>query len=618
MAARRISDHAISQAEQWLAWSAWFDPGDGMADLMQATCARHLGRADRWREAMQWAERKGAPAVRIEQELRLICIQSDQWYEGAEDDLVALIEAGVSPHEVAAAFVHGYLAHEKPEMAKMVLDGWASHYPKEAHVAYTCGVYWRWLGEQARAQTEFERALAMQPDHELAREALAELFHEQHQFSRALEQYVELATRSPASETGKLGLAEILAKLGCLDEARAMLESLASQLEPDSFVLMQMGLIEFTLGNYDEAERWFDRLDLDQTTDRDIWASAANVYALQGQTTRAAPLFARFDAAFSRGARAHDLLVRLAINPNDKEAADELQRSATPLATASANGNAPGTEQAGEDRSESPATSAPELYALHCGACHGANGDGRGPAARHLSPKPRDLRAGRSRLVSTVNGVPTLEDLEAVILRGMPGTSMRSCEDLSEDQRKLLAQETLRLNREGIRERFISVLRSQEEEIDENEVRQVVKECTTPGEVIRVPRMGPADEQAIASGKDMYFKLGCHHCHGDDGAGASDTPLFDDKGRLVRPRDLSREPFKGGQEPESIYLRIFVGMPGTPHPGCWNLPGERVVDLVHYCRSLSREPKRVQTNHQRALQVTSQAFLTASGGSPGP
>ncbi|MFH1267494.1 MAG: hypothetical protein ABIK89_17360 [Planctomycetota bacterium] len=56
MAARRISDHAISQAEQWLAWSAWFDPGDGMADLMQATCARHLGRADRWREAMQSAE----------------------------------------------------------------------------------------------------------------------------------------------------------------------------------------------------------------------------------------------------------------------------------------------------------------------------------------------------------------------------------------------------------------------------------------------------------------------------------------------------------------------------------------------------------------------------------
>ncbi len=30
------------------------------------------------------------------------------------------------------------------------------------------------------------------------------------------------------------------------------------------------------------------------------------------------------------------------------------------------------------------------LYALHCAACHGTEGDGRGPAAVFIHPKPRD------------------------------------------------------------------------------------------------------------------------------------------------------------------------------------------------------------------------------------
>ena len=65
-----------------------------------------------------------------------------------------------------------------------------------------------------------------------------------------------------------------------------------------------------------------------------------------------------------------------------------------------------------------------KLYAQHCAACHGQNGDGQGVAAAYLFPKPRDFRAGRFRLVSTTNGIPTLEDIEAVLQRGMPGSSM--------------------------------------------------------------------------------------------------------------------------------------------------------------------------------------------------
>ena len=46
------------------------------------------------------------------------------------------------------------------------------------------------------------------------------------------------------------------------------------------------------------------------------------------------------------------------------------------------------------------------------------------------------------------------------------------------------------------------------------------------------------------------------------------------------------EPFKGGRERESIYLRIAVGMRGTAHPAVPGLPQEQLTDLVEYVLSL--------------------------------
>lgn len=67
-----------------------------------------------------------------------------------------------------------------------------------------------------------------------------------------------------------------------------------------------------------------------------------------------------------------------------------------------------------------------KLYLNSCASCHGANGDGSGPAARHLAAKPRDFRKGDFLYKSDPNAaLPTNEDLmnvvrNGVIQRGMP------------------------------------------------------------------------------------------------------------------------------------------------------------------------------------------------------
>jgi len=617
MALRRMNAGTISEAQQWLARSARFDADDGKTELMKAACFRRLYRQEGWSKALESAERKGASAARIRQERKLGLIQSGEFGEEA-NELVTLLEGGVSQHEVCAAFVHGYLARGDPQNAKLVLDAWAADYPEGVHVAYMRGVYEQWLGEGAgvltqrhahfnRAQAEYETALAAEPRHELARTALAELFEEQDRLEEAARHYAALARHSPENENGKVGLARLLRELGHVDQARAVLEPLTLRPEVPLDVAAELGHVELESGNYAEAESWFGQAGLERTEDYGVLRGAATAWALEEKTTGAGRLFIRHDTLHGRTARTDDLVARLATGHLDQEAVDELERLSRPPADASVVLG----ERAGGDRHESPRESARELYALHCSACHGDDGNGYGRAARHLFPRPRDLRTGRSRLVSTRNGVPTLEDLEAVLRRGMAGTSMRSFENLTLQERKLLAEEVTRLNREGIREQFADVLRRDGEELDEDEIRQTVELCTVPGEPVRVPPIGPADSGAIARGQKTYIKLGCDHCHGDDGTGLGDSPLFDDKGRPSPARDLVHEPLKGGEEAESIYVRILVGMPGSPHPGCGNLSKDQLVDVVHYCRGLSRDPKRSVGNHQRAVDALRGA---ASGG----
>ena len=338
--------------------------------------------------------------------------------------------------------------------------------------------------------------------------------------------------------------------------------------------------------------------------------------ALAGEPGRADRIFALVKDNQLATAVSQDLQVRLAIEPNDREAADELERLKGSSLDKAALAKRLEQELKEMGESERASMSATELYALHCGACHGANGDASGRAALYLFPKPSDLRMGKFRLVSTHNAVPTQEDVEAVIRRGMPGTSMSSFEDLSEDHQKLLAEEVLRMRREGIREEFVNMLKREGEEIDTQEVDGVVEHLTRPGEIVRALRFGPADAQAIEAGRQFYFSQTCDSCHGQDGRGKANLLLFDDERFPTRARDLAHESFKGGHEPEEIYRRISVGMPGTPHAASKNLTDEQLVALVHYCRSLSQEPKRVLSNHQRAIQATGRAYLAALRGSP--
>ena len=260
-----------------------------------------------------------------------------------------------------------------------------------------------------------------------------------------------------------------------------------------------------------------------------------------------------------------------------------------------------------------------QLYARHCAPCHGEAGDGRGIAAAFLFPKPRDLQAGKFRLVSTSNNVPMRDDLHAVLLRGMPGSSMPPWGHLSQVERDALVDEVMRIRQLGARAYYIRILKEEEELTDEEmtaedvqqEIQEYVDGCTIPGETTVVPEMGQPTEEGISRGKETYARFGCLQCHGADGRGDGVQDMVDDDGYPTAPRDFTAGIFKGNADAASLYRRIAYGMPGTPMPSSHQMTSEQMVELVHFIRAMSTEEQR-----QAAVLQRERIVVKATGALP--
>ncbi|MBX3440172.1 MAG: cytochrome c, partial [Planctomycetaceae bacterium] len=81
------------------------------------------------------------------------------------------------------------------------------------------------------------------------------------------------------------------------------------------------------------------------------------------------------------------------------------------------------------------------LYAEHCQHCHGVSGDGNGPTAKYLNPKPRDYRLGRFKFTSTQTPArANRDDLARIIEEGIPGTYMPSFKLLTPDESQAIVE----------------------------------------------------------------------------------------------------------------------------------------------------------------------------------
>jgi mono/diheme cytochrome c family protein len=253
---------------------------------------------------------------------------------------------------------------------------------------------------------------------------------------------------------------------------------------------------------------------------------------------------------------------------------------------------------------EQPLVMGKPLYANYCAACHGDTGDGNGAAAKYLNPKPRNFGEGKFRLVSTVNRLPTDQDLLRVLERGMPGSAMFPFAHLSEKERQALVVYVRSLMETAFAERFRHDAAARGEEINAEELAHDVREVLQPGAPFEVAAdFPPASDAAVARGRELYA-IQCAPCHGTTGKGDGAQDQRNDDGTPTRPRDFSRGIFKGGREHRQLYTRIMLGMPGSPMPSSMaNMKPSEANDLIHFVLSLSDATAQAKLEHRRTHLV---------------
>lgn len=286
------------------------------------------------------------------------------------------------------------------------------------------------------------------------------------------------------------------------------------------------------------------------------------------------------------------------------------------------------------------------LYMRHCSHCHGTSGDGNGPTAQYLYPRPRDYRNGLFKFTSTKSLMrPSRDDLHRILKNGIPGTYMPSFVPMLNEEELHATVEYVRfLAMRGEFERKIAGEFSAEysqkayddrradgesrEEILEalkgfyaddlpdylNDDADAVAEAWTDADsedvvvTPSVPRVEDNDESR-RRGRELFVgaALNCVNCHGiggkGDGPQTRDFELVDGKprpnpglhdewGQLVKPRDLTSGIYRGGRRPIDIFRRIYSGINGAKMPAFGGkISDEQMWDVVNYVLSVPFDPE---------------------------
>lgn len=230
-----------------------------------------------------------------------------------------------------------------------------------------------------------------------------------------------------------------------------------------------------------------------------------------------------------------------------------------------------------------------EIYFGRCSFCHGLTGDGEGPAAKYLDPRPRDFTLGIFKFRTTQSGgMPRDSDLFRTVSRGLPGTAMQSFDrgliknGLSEEERWAV----------------IAYVKTFAIEFDDPDFFP-----PKPENIVSLPANRPAySPEVVAKGAEIFEKAKCWECHGKQGRGNGQKAFDreDDWGFPIRIRNVTLPwKIKGGSEVEDIYMRFSTGVNGTPMPS--------------FARALNDEDRWYLANFIKSLQhdLTSHAALKA-------
>lgn len=194
-----------------------------------------------------------------------------------------------------------------------------------------------------------------------------------------------------------------------------------------------------------------------------------------------------------------------------------------------------------------------QYYDINCRICHGAKGDGKGfvdviryaeKNGRVIETFPRDFTFGVYKFRAASTGcLPSPEDLQRTIKTGIDRSFMPPQEKISDEELRGVAE-------------YVMTFSARFEEEDLCDVITAAK----PDYV--------GSDKSIKKGIEVYKRMKCFECHGDDGKGNGPkaNEIVDDWGKKILPFNFVAGNLKRGSSAENIYMTFTTGLDGSGMP----------------------------------------------------
>lgn len=145
-------------------------------------------------------------------------------------------------------------------------------------------------------------------------------------------------------------------------------------------------------------------------------------------------------------------------------------------------------------------------YMKNCTHCHGVGGDGQGPTAKYLNPKPRDYRLGTFKFTSTLSSErATRDDLHRIVKYGIPGTYMPSFLLMDENEMTAVVEYIRWLSMRGeMEKRLGDELADYNEASIKHDAKSANEEYAAAVKTGEKPEKPSSESQAIAAAKTSF------------------------------------------------------------------------------------------------------------------
>lgn len=268
---KALSDRNYEQAEEIIQQTYWLKCDTAETAFWDARLRRKLLRVDEVAPLLATAGDLGFDKERIRRELLLLQSQAGQ-IRSIVDQMNRLVQdPGNDGAEVCEAYVNGALIAGSPKTAELIIPVWKADFPNDPQPFYANARLLEYNAQTDMAETELLAAIRIDNNHWPALYSLGRMYLSQNKVQESLK-YFQMASKMRDNAAPLYQTARCLRSLAKPDEAREILVDLL-KLPEDSIrksfarvgeplhgrpIELELGTVESTLRNFDDAVRWLD------------------------------------------------------------------------------------------------------------------------------------------------------------------------------------------------------------------------------------------------------------------------------------------------------------------------------------------------------------------------